>query len=463
METVKERPASVVENKMGVMPVMRLIINMSLPMMFSMFIMALYNIVDSIFVAKLSEDALTAVSLAFPIQNLMVSFAIGTSIGVNALLSKRLGQRQGEEVNKIAMSALFLAFCNFVVFFSVGLFSVRWYLVSQGVPEDIVMQGKAYLDIVLSMSWAIFFCIAFEGLLLATGLTMHTMYAQLAGAVFNIIADPILIFGIGPFPELGIRGAALATVLGQMLDLIVAFFFNLTKNHEIRLKLKNSMPERRIIADIYKVGVPSILLTSTTSVTTYFINIILSAFSSTAIAVYGVYFKLSSFVFMPVFGLTNGMIPIIAYNYGARKRKRIMATIRNALFVATAIMLCGTALFELFPASLLRLFDPSPDLLAIGVPAIRIIACSFAGAAVGITLSAVFQAFGNAVYSMIATFLRQIVVLLPAAYLLSLLGNINTVWWSYLIAEVVSVTASFFFMHRIYKKKIARLPLEHTA
>lgn len=459
MEEIKARPIGPAENKMGVMPIMKLVLNMSLPMMFSMFIMALYNIVDSIFVAKINEDALTAVSLAFPIQNLMISFAVGTGVGVNALLSKRLGQRNQADVNKTAMNAVFLAACNFIVFFIAGILLVRPYLASQGVDAGIVSYGEAYLDIVLRMSLALFFGITFDRLLQSTGLTLYTMYSQLSGAIFNVIFDPLLIFGIGPFPKMGIRGAALATVLGQILGLCVSVFFNLTKNHEIQFKLKNLLPEPRIVAEIYKVGVPSILLSSITSITTYFLNIILSAFSSTAIAVYGVYFKLNSFIFMPVFGLNNGMVPIIAYNYGAQNRKRITATIRNGLLLAMGIMLFGMALFELFPAQLLGLFDASPAMLAIGVPAIRIIACSFLGAALGITFSSVFQAFGNAVYSMIATFVRQIVALLPAAYLLSLSGDVNAIWWSYLIAEVVSIIACIFFMHRIYKEKIEPLPV----
>jgi len=459
MKEITTRPISPAENKMGVMPILKLILNMSLPMMFSMFIMALYNIVDSIFVAKISEDALTAVSLAFPIQNLMISFAVGTGVGVNALLSKRLGQRNQEDVNKTAMNAVFLAFCNFAVFFIAGIVLVRPYLASQGVGAEIVAYGEAYLDIVLGLSFALFFGITFDRLLQSTGLTLYTMYSQLSGAVFNVVFDPLLIFGIGPFPEMGIEGAALATVLGQILGLCVSVFFNLTKNRDIQFKLKNLLPDSRIIAEIYKVGVPSILLSSITSVTTYFLNIILSTFSSTAIAVYGVYFKLNSFIFMPVFGLNNGMVPIIAYNYGARNRKRITATIRHGLFFALGIMIVGTALFELFPVQLLRLFDASPAMLAIGVPAIRIIACSFLGAAIGITFSSVFQAFGSAVYSMIATFVRQILALLPAAYLLSLSGNVNAIWWSYLIAEVVSVIACLFFMHRIYKEKIEPLPV----
>lgn len=447
------------ENKMGTMPIMKLIINMSLPMMFSMFIMALYNIVDSIFVAKINEAALTAVSLAFPVQNLMISFAVGTGVGVNALLSKRLGQHNQQDVNKTAMNAVFLACCNYILFLVAGLLLVRPYLTSQGVSGEIVVYGIEYLDIVLVMSFSLFFGITFDRLLQSTGRTVYTMYSQLSGAVFNVIFDPLLIFGIGPFPQLGIRGAALATVLGQLLGLGVSIFFNLKKNHEIQFKLKNIIPEPRIIAAIYKVGVPSILLSSITSITTYFLNMILGAFSSTAIAVYGVYFKLNSFIFMPVFGLNNGIVPIIAYNYGAKQRKRITVAIKNGLTLAIGIMLTGTAIFELFPVQLFSLFDASPAMLEIGVPAVRIIAYSFIGAAVGITFSSVFQAFGSAVYSMIATFIRQLVVLLPAAYLLSLSGKLNTIWWAYLIAEVVSVFSCIFFMRRIYKKKIQPLPL----
>ena len=443
---------------MGTMPIMQLILNMSLPMMFSMLIMALYNIVDSIFVAKIGEDALTAVSLAFPVQNLMIAFATGTGVGVNALLSKRLGQGNQRDVDKTAMNAVFLAFCNFAVFFAAGFTLVRPYLTSQGVSAEIVAYGQDYLDIVLFMSFALFFGITFDRLLQSTGHTVYTMYSQLAGAIFNVIFDPLLIFGIGPFPRMGIRGAALATVLGQILGLCVSIFFNLTKNREIRFKLKNIIPEIPVIAEIYKVGVPSILLSSITSFTTYFINIILGGFSSSAIAVYGVYFKLNSFIFMPVFGLNNGIVPIIAYNYGARRRLRIKETILKAVFLAAAIMLAGAAVFELFPAQLLGLFDASPAMLKIGMPALRIIAISFLGAAIAITLSSVFQAFGSAVYSMIATFIRQIVVLLPVTYLLSLAGNIDDIWWSYLIAEVASLLACFFFMHRVYKKKMHGLP-----
>ena len=437
------------ENKMGAMPMMRLIINMSLPMMFSMLVMALYNIVDSIFVAKINEDALTAVTIAFPVQNLMLSFAAGTGVGMNALLSKRLGQKNQHDVNKTAMTGVFLALCNYALFLTAGLALSRPYLASQIVSEKIIAYGTEYLDIVLVMSFALFFGITFDRLLQSTGRTIYTMYSQLSGAAFNIIFDPLLIFGIGPFPEMGIRGAALATVLGQLLGLCVSLFFNFTKNREIQFKLRNLLPELRIIAEIYKVGVPSIIMVSITSVTPYFINRILGGFSSTAIAVYGIYFKLVSFIFMPVFGLNNGIVPIIAYNYGAQNKERIVQAITKALALATRIMLAGTAAFELFPAKLLRLFDAPPSMLEIGIPALRIIALCFPGAAVAITLSSVFQAFGNACYSMIATFVRQIAVLLPVTYWLSRSGNINEIWWAYLVAEGASVAMSLFFLRRI--------------
>ncbi|MGP1458403.1 MAG: MATE family efflux transporter [Treponema sp.] len=455
-DTLKQSGSA--ENKMGTMPVMKLIINMSLPMMFSMFVMALYNIVDSIFVAKINEDALTAVSLAFPVQNLMISFAVGTGVGINSLLSRKLGQGRQQDVNRTAMNGVFLALCNFAAFFAAGLTLVHPYLLSQRVSETIVAYGEDYLRVVLFLSFALFLGITFDRLLQSTGRTIYTMYSQLAGAVFNVIFDPLLIFGIGPFPKMGIRGAALATVLGQILGLCVSIFFNLKKNHEIRFEIKNIIPDARIIGEIYKVGLLSILLNSITSFTTYFINLILGGFSSSAIAFYGVYFKLVSFIFMPVFGLNNGIVPIIAYNYGACRRERITDAIKKSLILAVGIMLVGTAIFELFPARLLRLFEASPAMLEIGVPAMRIIACSFAGAAIAITLSSVFQAFGNAVYSMIATFVRQVVVLLPVTYLLSLAGNINDIWWAYLIAEAASVLACLFFMRRVYQKKIA--PME---
>ena len=449
-----------VENKMGTMPVVRLILNMSLPMIFSMLIQALYNIVDSIFVAQIGEDALTAVSLAFPVQNLMISLAVGTSVGVNAMLSMKLGQRDQESVDKFAMNGVFLSFCTYAVFFVLGLTCVMPYLQSQTSSFSIVEYGREYLCIVTTLGFGVFAGTMFDRLLQSTGRTFLAMISQIVGAVINIIFDPLLIFGIGIFPKMGIRGAALATVLGQIVGLFVSVILNIRCNKDIHFKVKNLIPRLKIVCDIYKIGIPSILLSSITSVITYFVNIILGRFSTTAIAVYGVYFKLNSFIFMPVFGLNNGIVPIIAYNYGAQHHKRITNTIRAALLMAFSIMLLGAAIFELFPDRLFRLFNASDEMVELGCNCLRRIAPSFLGAAIAITLSSVFQAFGSAVYSMIVSFARQLVVFLPAAYLLSLTGDVNNVWWCFIIAEFMSVGMSLFFMRRIYVKKIKPIPVK---
>jgi len=445
------------ENKMGTMPVTKLILNMSLPMMFSMFVQALYNIVDSVFVAQINENALTAVSLAFPVQGLMISVGVGTAVGVNALLSMRLGQKKQDEVNATAENGLFLAVCSFIAFFVIGLFCMHPYLTSQTADSEIIDFGMEYLNVVVLGSFGMFSAIMLDRLLQGTGRTVFTMYSQTAGALTNIILDPLLIFGIGPFPRMGMTGAALATVIGQWLSMCLSFVFNVKINTEIQFRLSRFRPDAFVIRQIYKVGVPSILLNSITSVTTYFLNLILGSFSSTAIAVYGVYFKLNSFIFMPVFGLNNGIVPIIAYNYGAEHKKRIMQTIKNGTLFAVGIMAFGTLIFEVFPVQLLKLFQASDAMLAIGVPAMRIIASSFVGAAVAISLSSVFQAFSSAMYSMFVSFARQLLVLLPAAYLLSLARNIDDVWLAFPIAEVMSVGLSCFFMVKVYRTKIKPL------
>lgn len=451
------------ENKMGTMPVVKLIFNMSLPIMFSMLVMALYNIVDSIFVGMLGEEALTAVSLAFPVQNLMLSFGVGTSIGVNAFLSLRLGQKNQEDVNKIAMNGVLLAFITWIIFAIAGSAVTTVYLRSQTNNELIIQYGQQYIDIILIFGLGAFLGAMSDRLLQATGRTFLSMISQIVGALINIIFDPLFIFGIGPFPELGIRGAAIATVLGQIVAIFVSYTLNIKKNHDIQFKLKNILPDGKIIAHIYKIAVPSIAMTSITSVITYFMNRILGSTPNggdTAIAVYGVYFKLNSFIFMPVFGLCNGIVPIIAYNFGAKKHKRITNTIRGALLISLTIMTCGILLFELIPGKLFDLFSASPEMRRMGIVALRTIAPSFIGASFAITLSSVFQAFGNAVYSMIVSFCRQIVVFLPSAYLLSLSGNVDDVWWCFVIAEFMSVGMSIFFIRCVYVKKIRDLPVE---
>lgn len=449
---------TLVENKMGTMPVFKLIFNMSLPIMFSMLVMALYNIVDSIFVGKISDEALAAVSLAFPIQQLMVSFAIGTSVGVNALVSLKLGQKDLKSVNKSAMNGIFLAVVTWIVFFIIGKSICSVYLNSQTENQIIIQYAEDYLDVVLILGFGLFIGAMFERLLQATGRTFLSMISQLFGAIFNIIFDPLLIFGIGIFPEMGIKGAALATVLGQILGSVLSLILNIKKNHDIRFELKNLVPDAKIILQIYKVGIPAILMNSITSFITYFLNLIFKAIPNggdNAITVYGVYFKLNSFIFMPVFGLTSGIIPIIAYNFGAQHKKRILKTIKYSLIIALCIMSFGVILFEAFPRQLFGFFTQTEEIINLGEIALRKIAPSFFGAAIAITLSSVFQAMGKALYSLVISFSRQIVVFLPAAYLLGLTGDVNNVWWCFIIAEFMSVFMSLFYMRRIYKKKIS--------
>ena len=447
-----------VENKMGTMPVLKLIFNMSLPIMFSMLVMALYNIVDSIFVGKISVDALTAVSLAFPVQNLMVSFAVGTAVGVNALLSLRLGQKNQRDVNKTAMNGVFLSVVTWIVFAVAGTLISSSYLKSQTDNSSVIHLGEQYLEIILILGFGQFIGGMFDRLLQSTGRTFLSMISQLIGAVFNIIFDPILIFGLGPFPKLGIRGAALATVLGQILGCLVSFILNISKNHDIQFKFSNILPNKKIIAQIYRVDVPAILMSSITSVVTYFLNLIFKGIENggdNAITVYGIYFKLNSFIFMPVFGLNNGIVPIIAYNYGAEHKKRILKTIKYSLLVAFCIMFFGVIIFESFPDVLFKMFTDNEVIIQMGKGALRKIAPSFFGAAIAITLSAIFQAFYAAFFSLLVSFLRQIVVFLPAAYFLGKTGDVNNVWWCFIIAEFMSVLVSVSCMRNIYRKKIS--------
>ena len=445
------------ENKMGVMPVTKLLLNMSLPIMLSMLVMACYNIVDSIFVAQINENALTAISLAFPVQTLMIAVSIGTAIGVNALLAMKLGQKDSDAVNKIAMNGLFLSVCSFIVFFILGFLFTKPYLKTQTSDEQIIQFGIEYLKIITMASSALFVSTMSDRLLQATGRTFYTMITQLVGAITNIILDPLMIFGIGPFPKMGMAGAAWATVIGQIFSAVVSLYFNLKKNPDIHFKLKGFKPNSLIIGQIYKIGIPSILLQSINSVTTYGMNLILGTFSATAIAVYGVYFKLNSFIFMPVFGLTTGMVPIVSYNYGAGNAERIKKTVKSTILIAVSIMIFGIVIFELFPAELLMLFKASEHMLGIGCTAMRIIAPSFIGAAIAITFGSTFQALGKSFLSMTVSFVRQIVVLLPVAYFLSRTGKLENVWFCFLVAEIFAISLSAFFMHRIKKTMLDKL------
>ena len=442
---------------MGVMPVNKLLITMALPMIISMLVQAMYNIVDSIFVSRICEDALTAVSLAFPMQNLMIAVAAGTGVGMNALLSRSLGEKNQESANAAAKHGIFLALCSYLVFLLFGLIACGFFFRTQTDSTVIIRYGETYLSICCICSIGIFMQMNFERILQATGRTFYSMITQTVGAVINIILDPILIFGMFGMPEMGIAGAAVATVFGQIVASLLAIFFNIRFNTDVSLNFRGFRPQGRIIRQIYSVGIPSILMMSISSVMVYGMNRILLAFTSTATAVFGVYFKLQSFIFMPIFGMNNGMVPIVAYNYGAAKPDRILKTIKLAMTYAEAFMLIGLAAFQLIPDVLLSMFNASTDMLAIGEPALRTISWSFLVAGICIICSSTFQALGNGMYSLLVSFARQLVVLLPAAFLLSLTGNVNAVWWSFPIAEVASLTCSLLFLRRINRKILAPL------
>ncbi|MDR3265444.1 MAG: MATE family efflux transporter [Synergistaceae bacterium] len=442
------------ENKMGVMSVHRLLLSMSVPMVISMLVQALYNVVDSIFVAQISENALTAVSLAFPIQSLIIGVGVGTGVGMNAFLSKSLGEKNFATVNKSAMNGIFLAWMTCAVFMILGFAGSEAFFRSQTDISEIVAYGRDYLSIVCVFSFGVFNQIMFERLLASTGKTFYSMISQMTGAVTNIILDPIMIFGLLGFPRMEVAGAALATVIGQTAGACLALWFNLRKNHEIKLSVKGFRPDLGIMKRIYAVGLPSILMASLGSVMTYGLNRILISFTPTATAVFGVYFKLQSFVFMPVFGLNNGMVPIIAYNFGARKKERIIGTIRLSLMYAVGIMLLGLAVFHIFPHELLRMFNATPEMIAIGVPALRIISLHFLFAGFCIVSLSVFQALGNGMESLFVAGSRQLLLLLPAAWLLSLTGFVNATWWSFPIAEGATLVLCVIFLRRVYNKKV---------
>jgi len=436
------------ENKMGTMPVNKLLISMSLPMIISMLVQAMYNIVDSVFVAQISENALTAVSLAFPLQNLMIAFAGGTAVGVNALLSRSLGEKNQDHVNQTAVNTVFIFLVTAVIFMIAGLTLSNLFFNVQTTNTEIVNAGTQYSMIVVGCSIGLFCQFLFERLLQATGRTLFTMVTQGLGAIINIILDPIFIFGLCGFPKMGVAGAALATITGQIIACLLALFFNLKFNHDIHFKFKRFRPNAHIVKQIYSVGIPSIIMQSIGSVMTFGMNTILITFSTTATAVFGVYFKLQSFVFMPVFGLNNGMIPIIAYNLGAKQKKRMFDTIKLAMIYATGMMIIGVIFFETIPQTLLGFFNASEAMIKIGTPALRIIAIHFIFAGFSIVCSATFQAVGKGTYSLLTSLIRQLLVLLPCAYVLSLTGNLDLIWLCFPIAEIFSAVTSFILMKR---------------
>lgn len=454
----KEILKDTTENKMGTMPVNRLLISMSVPMMISMLVQALYNIVDSIFVAQVDEYAVRAVSLAFPIQSLMIAIGVGTSVGVNALLSRALGEKDYKRVNKTADNGVFVVILCYLLFLLIGFTVVEPFMASQTDVPEVKAYGVSYLTICTTCSFGLFIQVIFERLLQSTGKTFYTMITQGIGAVINIILDPIMIFGLFGFPRMEAAGAAIATVTGQIVGAIVAIVFHFKFNHEVKLNIKGFKPDLSVIRQIYAVGAPSIVMQAIGSVMTYGMNLILNAYG-VAQTVFGLYFKLQSFVFMPVFGLNNGMVPIIAYNFGAGSKERVIKTMKLSIMYAVSIMFLGLLVMEIFPAQLLMLFNATPELLAVGVPALRIICLSFVFAGFCIVVGSVFQALGNGVYSMIVSIARQLVVLLPAAYLFSLTGKAVNIWWAFPLAEVVSVVMSCYFLHRLYKKIIRHIGL----
>jgi len=445
------------ENIMGTMEISPLLVKLSVPMMISMLVQALYNVVDSVFVSWVSEEALTAVSLAFSLQNMMIAVGVGTGVGVNAMLSKSLGEKNQKRANATAENGIFLSVCSFLVFLVIGLTCIKPYFYAQTSDDAIALQGIRYLSVCCIFSLGLFTQTMGEKLLAATGRTQLSMISQLVGAVVNIILDPIFIFGYCGEALSGTTGAAVATVIGQFCGAGMTLYFNTRKNPDIQLDFKGFRPSAKAIGRIYAVGLPSIAMQCVGSLMTFGMNLILMAFSSTAVAVFGVYFKLQSFVFMPIFGLNNGMVPIISYNYGARRPERVKKTIRLAVCYAEGIMVLGFCIFEFFPGQVLGLFSASQAMLTIGIPAMRIICLHFLLAGTSIVLSSVFQALGNGLFSLIVSVCRQLFVLLPAAWLLAQTGNVNNVWWAFLIAEIISVLMSLAFYAHINKTIIVPL------
>ena len=452
------------ENKLGVMPISKLIWNMSLPIIASMLVQALYNIVDSVFVSRVSEQALTAVSLAFPAQNLMIGLATGTAVGVNALMGRALGAGLQDRADRVANNGVFLAVVGFIISAVLGLTCADLFFRSQTQVESIIQMGNDYLRIVTIGSLGMFCQIMYERLLQGTGRSLLSMYTQGLGAIINIALDPVFIFVL----DMGVAGAAVATIIGQFCGCALAIWFNHRKNTDIRLSVKRFRPDWPLVGEIYAIGLPSVIMVAIGSVMTFLMNKILITYHSaheTAATAFGVYFKLNSFIFMPIFGLNNGVIPIVAYNYGAQNRRRMMATIKRSALYACCIMVFGTVLFWAIPDTLLRLFDASDVMLAAGVPALRIISLSFCMAGACIALGSSFQALGKSMYSMVTSIVRQLVFLIPIAYVLARygasVGNSDLVWWCYPLAEIFSLTLTLVFFSRMYKTIIAPLPEGH--
>ncbi|NLN65148.1 MAG: MATE family efflux transporter [Clostridiaceae bacterium] len=447
---------SIKDNKMGSSPIFRLIITMSLPAMFSMLVQSLYNIVDSIFVSSLGQDALTALSLAFPVQTLMIAMAVGTSVGVNSLISRRLGEGRRDEANSAATHGLVLSIIYWLVFALLGIFFTRPFFESFSDNLVVVNMGTDYIQTVTLFSFGMFILIDVEKTLQATGNMIYPMIFQLTGAILNIILDPIMIYGLLGFPKMGVKGAAVATVTGQILSMLFCLYIMFTKSHAVHFKLKRFKFRGKTLKDIYKVGFPAIIMQSIMSFLTASLNAILIGFSEAAVAVLGAYYKLNSFVFMPVFGLMQGVMPIMGFNYGAGNKKRVTDTLKVGCLIAGIVLTLGTAIFFALPDRLLKIFNASEEMLQIGVPAFRIISITFVTAAISIMMSTLFQAVGNGLYSLVVSILRQLVIILPVAYFLSKIG-LGYVWYAFPIADMVAFIVSLLLFRQMYAKNIKNL------
>lgn len=450
--TKRKRP----ENKMGTMPINKLIINMSLPLITSMFVQAFYNIVDSLFVARINEDALTAVSMSFPAQNLMISAGVGVGVGITALIARYLGAHDEKGITRVVHNGIFLGILNSILFALFGIFLAKFYFEFQKASGIIETYGIQYLSICSIFAFSIIMEITFERMLIASGKTIYTMITQSTGAIINIIFDPILIFGLFGFPKMGIVGAAVATIFGQTVAMFMALYFNVTKNHEVRISIKKFAVDFKTIVNIYEIGFPSIVMQSAASFMIFQLNNLLASFSTTATAVLGVYFKLQSFVILPVFGLNNSVISIVSYNYGAGKIKRLLETVKVANIYAFSIMLAGFVLCQILPVQILKIFDASDNMLAIGVPALRIISFSFLIAPFSIVSSGTFQALGKGTFSLIISLIRQLIVILPLSYLLSRVMGMKGVWVAFPIAEIVAGILTIIYLRKLYKNEIMK-------
>lgn len=453
-QNIKKKTISA--DKMGNTPMLRLILSMSLPTMFSMIIQAMYNIVDSVFVSSLGQDALTALSLAYPLQLMTISVAVGTGVGINSFISRRLGEKNQELANNGAANGIFISIISWLVFLLVGIFlTVPFFKLFNPTP-GVMKYGVDYTSIILIFSVGVMVEIAIEKVLQATGNMIFPMIFQLIGAVTNIVLDPLFIFGIGPFPRMEVAGAAIATVIGQILAMLFAIYIFFFKKHAVQVHVRNFKPNLKIIKNIYAVGFPSIIMQSISSVLVVGLNAILMGFSEAAVSVHGIYYKMQSFVFMPVFGLNQGLMPIMGYNFGAKNKDRLHSAIRYGCIIAAFIMLCGTVIFWIFPAQILSLFNANDDILNMGIKAMRFISLSFLPAAIDIIFSTTFQAVGKGFSSMILSLLRQLVFILPAAFVLSNFG-VNAVWFAYPIAEVGALIVAIFLYTRINRKVFSKL------